>query len=36
MFEYIGRMKHIEPRPDYVVNVDMSSNAKQQFKKEFG
>ncbi len=29
-------MKHIEPRPDYVVNVDMTSNAKQQFKKEFG
>ena len=36
IFEYVGRMKHIEPRPDYVVNVDMSSNAKQQFKKEFG
>jgi hypothetical protein len=36
IFEYIGRMKHIEPRPNYVVNVDMSSNAKQQFKKEFG
>ena len=36
IFEYIGRMKNIEPRPDYVVNVDMSSNAKKQFKKEFG
>jgi hypothetical protein len=36
IFEYIGRMKHIEPRPNYVVNVDMTSNAKQQFKKEFG
>ena len=36
IFEYIGRIKHIEPRPNYVVNVDMSSNAKQQFKKEFG
>jgi hypothetical protein len=36
IFEYIGRMKTIEPRPDYVVNVDMTSNAKQQFKKEFG
>ncbi len=36
IFEYIGRMKHIEPRPNYVVNIDMSSNAKQQFEKEFG
>ena len=36
IFEYIGRMKTIEPRPDYVVGVDMTSNAKQQFKKEFG
>ena len=36
IFEYIGRMKHIEPRPDYVVNVDMTSNAKQKFKKDFG
>ena len=36
IFEYIGRMKIIEPRPDYVIGVDMSSNAKQQFKKEFG
>ncbi len=36
IFEYIGRMKTIEPRPDYVVGVDMTSNSKQQFKKEFG
>ena len=36
IFEYIGRMKIIEPRPNYVVGVDMTSNAKQQFKKEFG
>ena len=36
IFNYVGRMKTIEPRPDYVVNVDMTSNAKQQFKKEFG
>ena len=36
IFEYIGRMETIQPRPDYVVNVDMTSNAKQQFKKEFG
>jgi uncharacterized LabA/DUF88 family protein len=57
VFEYIGRVKHIEPRPNYIVNVDvdrtinakyikpqtdydfnvdMTSNAKQQFKKEFG
>ena len=36
IFEYIGRMKTIEPRPNYVVGVDMTSNAKQQFKKEFG
>jgi hypothetical protein len=36
IYEYIGRVKHIEPRQDYVVNVDMSSNAKQQFKKELG
>ena len=36
IFEYIGRMKHIEQRPDYVVNVDMTSTARQQFKKEFG
>ena len=28
IFEYMGRMKHIEPRLDYVVNVDMSINAK--------
>ena len=36
IFEYIGRMKTIEPIQDYVVGVDMTSNAKQQFKKEFG
>ena len=57
IFNYVGRMKTIEPRPDYIVNVDvdrtinakyikpqtdydfnvdMTSNAKQQFKKEFG
>ena len=36
IFEYIGRVKHIEPRLDYVVNVDMTSNAQRQFKKEFG
>ena len=36
IFEYIGRMKTIEPRPDYVAGVDMTSNARQQFKKEFG
>ena len=28
IFNYVGRMKYIEPRPDYVVNVDMSINAK--------
>jgi hypothetical protein len=36
IFEYCGRTKFIEPRPDYVVNVDMTTNAKRQFKKEFG
>ncbi len=28
IYEYIGRVKHIEPRQDYVINVDMISNAK--------
>ena len=36
IYEYIGRVKHIEPRQNYIINVDMSSNAKRQFKKEFG
>ena len=28
IFNYVGRMKTIEPRPDYVVDVDMTINAK--------
>jgi len=34
IFEYYGRM---EPRPDYVVGVDMSNSCEMKlFKKEFG
>ena len=37
IFEYYGRMEHIEPRPDYVVGVDMSNSCEMKlFKKEFG
>ena len=35
--EYYGRVEHIEPRPDYVVGVDMSNSSDMKlFKKEFG
>ena len=37
IFEYYGRIEHIEPRPDYVVGVDMSNSCEMKlFKKEFG
>ena len=33
VFEYIGRVKYIEPRPNYTLNVDMSTSFKGQYKK---
>ena len=37
IFEYYGRVEHIEPRLDYVVGVDMSNSCEMKlFKKEFG
>ena len=34
--EYYRRVEHIQPRPDYVVGVDLSSTEMKLFKKEFG
>jgi hypothetical protein len=37
IFEYYGRVERIEPRPDYVVGIDMSNSSEMKlFKKEFG
>jgi hypothetical protein len=32
-----GRVTHIEPRPDYIADVDLSNSSEMKlFKKEFG
>ena len=37
IFEYYNRVTHIEPKPDYIANVDMSNLSEMRlFKKEFG
>ena len=37
IFEYYNRVTHIEPKPDYIANIDMSNLSEMRlFKKEFG
>ena len=36
IYEYYRRVEQIQPRPDYVVGVDLSSTEMKLFKKEYG